>query len=226
MEAVNVGQADAPTGSAVRFEPDSDHENLGRQLSSYTGQLYRAAFRILRSREEAEDAVQDGLLAAIKNLKSFQGRSQFSTWLTRVVLNAALMRLRSARARPVTSIDQGIPGEKGLPLAAQIADPRADPEEMCAREERLRMLKRSLEQLPASYRAALWLRDVEGMTTLEAAEALRVSEGTLKSRLHRARVAVARRLRRAPRRRTRELTRPADGRPEVARMACLNSRAK
>ncbi|HTV54456.1 MAG TPA: sigma-70 family RNA polymerase sigma factor [Terriglobia bacterium] len=203
MEVEDVVQGGVPTWSAPGLQPQRDHEMLGRQLTSYTAQLYRIAFRVLRSHEEAEDAVQDGLLSAIKNLKSFQGRSQFSTWLTRVVLNAALMRLRSVRARPVSSIDKEVAGESGLPLAAQIADPRADPEQMYAREEQLQMVKQTLAHLPASYRTALWLRDVEGMTTIEAAEALRVSEATLKSRLHRARVAVARSLHRAPRRRNR-----------------------
>jgi RNA polymerase sigma-70 factor, ECF subfamily len=220
VELQDEARAEVLAGSAISSQSVRDRELLGRQLSSHIGQLYRTAFRILRSREEAEDAVQDGLLSAIKNLKSFQGRSQFSTWLTRVVLNAALMRLRSARARPVTSIDRDSLGEKGLPLAAQIADPHADPEEMCVREERLRMFRQSLEQLPVSYRTALWLRDIEGMSTLEAAEALRVSEATLKSRLHRARIEVARRIHGAPRRRARAVSRPPLRRSEVGRTAC------
>jgi RNA polymerase sigma-70 factor, ECF subfamily len=226
MEVEEAVEGDVATGSAFGLQPQGDVELLSRQLSSYTAQLYRTAFRVLRSHEEAEDAVQDGLLSAIKNLKSFQGRSQFSTWLTRVVLNAALMRLRSVRARPVTSIDKEIAGERGPLLAAQIADPSADPEETYAREEQLQMVKQSLAQLPASYRTALWLRDVEGMTTIEAAEALRISEATLKSRLHRARVAVARRLHRAPRRRSRVSSQLALGREEVGPTARPNSRTK
>jgi RNA polymerase sigma-70 factor (ECF subfamily) len=194
METQNADITGTPLGSAIELA-FGDREILDRLFSCYTKQLYRTAFRVLGSREDAEDAVQDGLLAAVKNLESFEGRSQFSTWLTRVVVNAALMRLRKIRAHVTTSIDQKTLDERGLPMAAQIADARPDPEETYAREEQLRMLQQSLAKLPASYRSALLLRDVEGMSTQEAAKALHLSEGTLKSRLHRARVEIARHVR-------------------------------
>jgi RNA polymerase sigma-70 factor, ECF subfamily len=226
MEAQNYGAARLPTESTLTLPPDEDHELLGRHLSSHAGQLYRTAFRVLRSHEEAEDAVQDGLLAAIKNLKSFQGRAQFSTWLTRVVMNAALMRLRTIRARSVTSIDQEPADKTGLTLAAQIPDPHSNPEEVCAQAERLQILKQSFAHLPASYRAVLWLRDVEGMTTLEAAEALRVSEATLKSRLHRARLEITKHMHHAACHHTPALTPTASRRPTKGSTACANSRTK
>lgn len=171
-----------------------DQEALGQLFSRCGRQLYGTAFRVLRSREDAEDAVQDGLLAATRTLRSFEGRSKFSTWLTRVVVNAALMRRRKIRGYAITSIDEQSREEQGFSLAAKIADSRPDPEQAYAQEEQLRMVKQCLETLPPSYRSALWLRDIEGMSTQEAAEMLRISEGTLKSRLHRARLEFSRRV--------------------------------
>jgi RNA polymerase sigma-70 factor, ECF subfamily len=105
-----------------------------------------------------------------------------------------LMRRRRMRGYTTFSLDQQAPDGRGLPLAAKIADPRRDPEQSYSREEQLRIVDQCLTMLPASHRSALWLRDIEGMTTEEAAEALQVSEGTLKSRLHRARVQLSRRV--------------------------------
>jgi RNA polymerase sigma-70 factor, ECF subfamily len=187
-------EASQQMSSLLRQASDNDREALDEIFTRYRRQLYNRALHVMGNAEDAEDALQDGLLAATRHLKSFEGRSQLSTWLTRIVFNAALMRLRKIRGHTTTSIDQESPDERGLSLAAQIADPRPDPEEAYAREERLTMVRQWLRTLPASQRSALWLRDVEGMTTQEAAEALRVSEGTLKSRLHRARLELSRRL--------------------------------
>jgi RNA polymerase sigma-70 factor, ECF subfamily len=193
MEVQNAKQASVQPELTPEF--DGDQEVLGQVFSRHKNQLYWTAFRVLGCHEDSEDAVQDGLLAAARNLSSFEGRAQFSTWLTRIVLNAALMRRRKLHGRVIASAGQQDQDESGLSLAAKLADPRPDPEEAYAREERLRMVKRWLETLPASQRAALWFRDVEGMTTQEAADALHVPEGTLKSRLHRGRVEFSKRFR-------------------------------
>jgi RNA polymerase sigma-70 factor (ECF subfamily) len=141
--------------------------------------------------EDAEDALQDGLLSAFRNLRRFEGRSQFSTWLTRIVINAALMRLRSKRAHPATSIDAEANADEPLP-AEKIADSSPSPEEIYASKEVREIFERNLEGLSPTLRSAIVLRDVEGLSTEEAAETLGVPEGTLKSQLHRARVQLAR----------------------------------
>jgi RNA polymerase sigma-70 factor, ECF subfamily len=194
MQVQSADKVGARMDSTLECALSGNQEVLGQILSRYTGQLYRTAFRVLGSREEAEDAVQDALLSAVQNLTSFEGRSKLSTWLTRVVVNAALMRRRKLRPCISASIDQESPDGRGLSLASRIADPRPDPEEAYAQQEQATMVRQWLEALPASYRSALWLRDVEGMTTQEAADELRVSEGTLKSRLHRARSEFSRRV--------------------------------
>lgn len=164
-----------------------DQEALGRLLASLMPRLYRAALRIMGTPQDAEEILQDGLLQAVKHLREFEGRAKFSTWLTRIVVNAALMRLRQRRPEVVISIDQGADRDEKL-LPESIADPRPNPEEMYAQVECLETVERKLQSLPAAYRSALWLRAVQGMSTSEVAEALGIPEGSLKSNLHRARL--------------------------------------
>jgi RNA polymerase sigma-70 factor, ECF subfamily len=171
----------------VRSGLGGDREALDALFARYTRPLYQTALRLLGNPEDAEDALQDGMLSAVRNLERFEGRSKFSTWLTRIVINAALMRLRSERARPAVSLDQDDPGQRELTLAGRLPDPAPDPEETCAREEQFEILRQSLTALPPPLRSAVWLRDVKGLSTAEAAQALGLSEGTLKSQLHRAR---------------------------------------
>jgi RNA polymerase sigma-70 factor, ECF subfamily len=171
-----------------------DHSALETLFARHSGALYQSAFKLLGNREDAEDALQEGMLAAFKNLRRFEGRSKFSSWLTRIVINAALMRLRSQRVRQTVSMDEPL-GETELTLAEQLADPSAGPEELIARDELGEMLEQRLEELTPEMRTAVLLRDVEGLSTEEAAETLGVPENTLKSRLHRARLQLAERIR-------------------------------
>ncbi len=172
---------------ALQRALDGDQEALGRLLASYMPPLYRAALRVLGTPEEAEEALQDGLVQVVQHFREFEGRSRFSTWLTRIVINAALMRLRRSRPEVMTSIDQ-TRGRDELSLAESISDTQPNPEEVYAREEQLQLLKRKMRTLPAAYRSALWLRHVQGMSIREAAEALGIPVGSLKSHLHRARL--------------------------------------
>ncbi len=166
-----------------------DQEALGCLLASYMPQLHRAALRVLGTPEDADDALQDGLVQVVKHFREFEGRSRFSTWLTRIVINAALMRLRRRRRDVTTSMDQK-PCREDLSLAESVSDSRPNPEEAYAHQERLQMFRRTLRTLPTAYGSALWLRDVQGMSTREAAEAMGVPVGSLKSNLHRARLSL------------------------------------
>jgi RNA polymerase sigma-70 factor (ECF subfamily) len=174
------------TEETIQPAMSGDREALGRLLASHMPQLYRAALRILGTHEEAEEALQDGLVQVVQHFREFEGRSRLSTWLTRIVINASLMRLRRSRPEVMTSIDQTVSRER-LSLAESFADSRPSPEEAYAREEQLQLLRQELWTLPVAYRSVLWLRDVQGLSTREAAEALRIPVGSLKSRLHRAR---------------------------------------
>lgn len=176
-------------GATLRLAMKGDHEAVGELFALYSPRLYRTAFRILKNQEDAEDALQEGLLSAFCHLREFECRSQFSTWLTRIVINTALMRLRRARHTEMTSIDECTePREQ--PWAQSIPDHRPSPEEDYARQEQVEILEQAMLHVPDAYRRALALRFQEGLLVREAAEALGVGNGTFKSQLYRARLCL------------------------------------
>lgn len=169
-----------------------DREALGRLFTRDMRRLYRTALYILASPEDAEDALQDGFLSATLNLHRFEGRSRFSTWLTRIVVNAALMRLRHRQAHVVMSLDSQVSESVDFAWIEDLADSRPDPEQICMRQERGHILRRRLRGLPLLHRSTVSLCDVEGIPVREVAQTLGVSVATLKSRLRRARMRVTR----------------------------------
>ena len=183
----------------IRAGQRGDHQAVEALFRRYQRPLFQTALRVLGNTEDAEDALQDGLLSAYRNLKRFEGRSQFSTWLTRIVINAALMRRRSAKARPAVSLDEP-PREDELSAAERFADDGLTPEQVFANTEIREMLSENLDQLSPLLRTAFVLREVQGYSTGEAAKKLGVTENTLKARLWRARHQLAERLGRRLRR--------------------------
>ena len=183
----------------IRAGQRGDHQAVETLFRRYQRPLFQTALRVLGNTEDAEDALQDGLLSAYRNLKRFEGRSQFSTWLTRIVINAALMRRRSAKARPAVSLDEP-PREDELPATDRFADDGLTPEQVFANTEIREMLSENLDQLSPLLRTAFVLREVQGYSTGEAAKKLGVTENTLKARLWRARHQLAERLGRRLRR--------------------------
>ena len=155
--------------------------------------LYQTALRVLGNPEDAEEALQEGLLSAYRNLRRFERRSQFSTWLTRIVINAALMRRRSKLARPAVSLDD-LSAESETPLAERFADEGPDPEQLYAGTELRERVDKKLGEISPLLRTAFWLREIEGLSAEEAAQILGVSRNTLKARLWRARQELAARL--------------------------------
>ena len=184
---VEVSRETIPARDHFRAHSMGDKRELLEELfSRYRVRLYNTALRLSRNHADAEDALQDGMLAAFCSLNTFEGRSQLSTWLTRIVVNAALMRRRCNRTRLTVSIDQ--PGEQNdKPFAGGFRDPGPNPEEIYARQERFENLERALQTMPRAYQQAMRLRHLQGMTIREAAETLGLPTGTLKSQLHRAR---------------------------------------
>ena len=150
--------------------------------------LYRVAWGILRSRTEAEDAVQEAYLRGFAAIKSFNGQSSLTTWLTRIVINEALMRKRSAKRRTaalkgdsVLVIDEYREKFMGSP------ERRATPEAAVMRKELSKLLESAIAQLPDAFRLVFMLREVEGMSVEETAEALQIAPATVKTRHLRAR---------------------------------------
>jgi RNA polymerase sigma-70 factor, ECF subfamily len=158
--------------------------------------LFHSVMRVMHNHEDAEDALQDGLLCAFRNLKSFEGRSQFSTWLTRIVINAALMRRRSmaARLQATTSLEPD--REDETRLTERLVSKSLTPEQVLGRQEILEIFRAHIEELSPALRSVFLLRIVQECTTNEAAGILRVPINTVKARLWRARRQLAKRLRR------------------------------
>jgi len=197
-KVVNAGKT-LNEDNLIRAGQSGDHEAMEALFRRYHRPLFQTALRVLGNAEDAEDALQDGLLSAFRNLKRFEGRSQFSTWLTRIVINAALMRRRSAKARPAVSLDE-TPREDELPASERFADDGPNPEQVFASTELREIISENLEELSPLLRTAFVLREVQGYSTGEAAKKLGVTENTLKARLWRARHQLAERLGRRLRR--------------------------
>ncbi len=183
----------------IRAGQQGDSQAVEALFRRYQRPLFQTALRVLGNAEDAEDALQDGMLSAYRNLRRFEGRSQFSTWLTRIVINAALMRRRSAKARPAISLDE-TPREDELPATERFADNGPNPEQVYAGTELKEIVSENLEELSPLLRTAFLLREVEGYSTGEAAKKLGVTENTLKARLWRARHQLAEKLGRRLRR--------------------------
>jgi RNA polymerase sigma-70 factor, ECF subfamily len=156
-----------------------------RLFARYSGRLYRTAFAILRNREDAQDAVQDGLCKAYTGLRSFQGRSSFSTWLTRVVINASLMIRRKKSLHPEASLDEILDSQlERLPPGA--VDARPNPEKLCAAVEIRALVDERVRRLPPLLRAAFRLRATDSLSIRESSCALGIPESAFKSRISRA----------------------------------------
>lgn len=174
--------------AALRGGDDRAYERL---VTEHGGRMLAVARRMLRNDEEARDALQEAFLLAFRGLPRFEGQSRLSTWLHRIVVNAALMKLRSRRAHPEESIEPLLPTflEDGHATSSYSEWPeRAD--RLLERAEIRDRVRASIDRLPVTYRTVLLLRDIEELDTGEVAEALGISANAVKIRLHRARQAL------------------------------------
>lgn len=182
---------------------------FGHILSSGMPSLYRGAYRILGNAADAEDAVQDALLAAYTHLDQFRGQSKMSTWLGAIVCNAALMQVRRRREHVHVSLDEPIGGAEECCASERVADRRPTPEDEYHKSEIRRRLTHFQTQLSPALRKTFQLRDIDGLSIRETARILRVPHGTVKARSARARTKLARLMRRAhTSSQTRDLTCP------------------
>lgn len=151
-------------------------------IRRYNQRLYRVVRAILRDDSETEDVMQDAYVRAYQHLAQFEGRSPFATWLTRIAVNESLARLRRRRRlQPLEEHSQD--GE----IVVEFVSESLDPEQNASKAELRRMLERALFALPEQFRTVLVMRDVEGLSTRETADALSLSEESVKMRLHRGR---------------------------------------
>jgi RNA polymerase sigma-70 factor, ECF subfamily len=155
-------------------------------VKRHQGRILRIAQRVTRNREDAEDIVQQSFQKAFGHLHKFEERSSFSTWLTRIAINEAIMCLRSRRARGVW-VDSLTPCKEAARTALQIPDPSANPERSCARRETERFLFFAINQLAPGLRTAIQLCDLDEHSLKESAQVMGLSVTAVKSRVSRGR---------------------------------------
>ena len=204
------------TDSAVTRRTDTERTTASREMSSESaviqqaiagdvdaqerlfagsaGRLFRIAFAVLRNKEDAEDAVQEGRFRALSKIHCFEGRSSFSSWLTRIVINAALMLRRKRKAHPEVSLDE-ILDVLAVRQPQGAIDPRSDPEKIYAAREINALVERQLRKLPRELQQAYRLRVINGLSAAESGRVLGIPPSLCKSRLFHARQKLANALR-------------------------------
>jgi len=179
---------DADLLARLRLGDEAAFEELVREN---TGRMLAVARRFLPSDDDAQDAVQEAFSSAFRALPKFEGGSRLSTWLHRITVNACLMKLRTRRRKPEESIEGLLPGfvedghaDKTTPAWRQSAD------QLIERAENRQLVRDAIEKLPDSYRTVLLLRDIEEFDTETTARELDITVAAVKTRLHRARMAL------------------------------------
>jgi len=189
---------------------------LSRRLASF----YTKAYRMLGNRPDAEDAVQDALLAAYAHLDQFKGQSEMSTWVTAIVHNCALLQLRKRRRHVYVSLDEPTGEPEAVSGSEHLADHRPNPEDECQHSELSTRLTHFYSQLSPTLSRTFRLRDIEGLSIRETARILRIPRGTVKARSTRARNKLKKLMQRALRPRSRSLSKNQPG--ANAKPECTN----
>lgn len=174
---------------------DMDDAELDDLFASCMPRLQRTARQLLRNPQDSEDAMQEGLLLAYRNLRQFEGRSAFATWLHSILRNSARTHMRRMKCRPKCSLEEELSCENVSRFEQHFVDPGLSPEEECARRERSRVLREVVQELPSRYGSAMQLCDVEGLEPRDASQILGISSSALKTCLFRARRLAARQMR-------------------------------
>ena len=194
-------QATHPGG--IQSEPDIDETALLARLRAgddeafeglvrgYSSRLFSVARRIVGSDEDARDVVQEAFLSAFRGLAKFQGEARLSTWLHRIVVNTALMKLRTRKRKPEESIEPLLPGFLGDGhFTERLRDWSEPVDQALSRAETRAVVRHRINELPESFRTVLMLRDIAGLSTAETAKVLETTPNAVKIRLHRARQAL------------------------------------
>jgi RNA polymerase sigma-70 factor (ECF subfamily) len=186
-----------PDAEWVHLAREGDYSAFEKLVELHEGHVYDLATRIVRRREDAEDVVQQTFLSVMESLDGFAGESRFRTWLIRIATNHALKILRKRRGLPTVSLkpEEDEPAE--LPHPQFIAPWRQEPGEIAQARETQALIGLAMDELDDKYRLVFLLRDVEGLSVGETAEALGISESNVKVRLLRARLMLRERLTRA-----------------------------
>lgn len=194
----------APAGATAQLSDEvlvdrargKDEAAFEELVARYEDKLYRLAMRFVRNETDAQEILQDAFLSAWRNLPTFEGRAQFGSWMYRVTVNAALMLLRSRNRHPEVAVDEVEPAALNQAVAesGQMMRSNADwsqrPDDQLQSEELRKHIQLSVDALPEGLRTVFLLRDVEELSTEDTAELLGLSVPAVKTRLHRARLAL------------------------------------
>ena len=191
MDTTKKMAPDASDAELVQRAKSGDLEAFEALTTRYEQRVYSLALRMLRQEQDAEDITQQTFLSALENLAGFRGEASFSTWLLRIAAHAALKIIRKRKGLDTVSLEEATEGTNdsdAIPHPEYIADWRQSPEELVHRNEIKRLLDEALGHLDEKHRMVFLLRDVEGLSVKETAEALDLSESNTKVRLLRARL--------------------------------------
>jgi RNA polymerase sigma-70 factor, ECF subfamily len=191
------------TPDSFRTQPDEDlvtaaqageNRAFDELVRRYRDKVYRLSYKILRHEDDAAEALQDAFLSAYRGLKNFKAESTFSTWLYRIATNASLMKYRKRRDNHVSLDQSQSQNEEAEPM--QLPDWSAQPPEELLTAETRQVMEEGIQRLPEELRTVFVLRDIEGLSNAEVGDILVLSVAAVKSRLHRARIALRERLNR------------------------------
>lgn len=190
-ERLEIEDATADERELARGLSAGDPQVFEQIVLVYGGRLLAVTRRILRNEEDARDAVQETFISAFRARAQFNARSRVSTWLHRIAVNAALMRLRTRRRKPETAIDDVLPSFRNDGHHTETFVSWAEPVDVALRRrETCEFVREAIARLPDSYRTVLLMRDIEGRDTEETAASLGLTSNAVKIRLHRARLAL------------------------------------
>ncbi len=190
---VNFVGSVATDEALVAASKIGDHSSFVELWTRHSNRAFKMVYRITGNRDDAEDAIQDAWMKAYMHLNTFDGRAKFSTWLTRIAINSALMTLRRKRAHPETSMDWSADGETWQQW--EMTDKRANIEEHYVRKETERHLKRAIHRLRPALRTIIEIQQAHEGSVKEISEVAGISVAAAKSRLLRARTVLRRSMR-------------------------------
>jgi RNA polymerase sigma-70 factor (ECF subfamily) len=186
---IEYGETEMSNEMLVSMAKSGDVNAFVELIKRHANKVFQATYRVTRNRQDAEDALQDAFLNAFTHIRNFEGRSSFSTWLTRIAINSALMILRKKRNCQEILIDSG-DGGVGNFTTWEPRSPMDDPESHYVRGERHKLLRKAIHQLPPVYREVIQLRQAKEHSVREIAQSLGITVSAVKSRLSRAKSAL------------------------------------
>lgn len=179
-------------GELIEALKSGDTPSFEELLRRYSTKVMSLALRLTRNKDDAEEVLQDVFITVHRKLDAFEGKSQFSSWLYRITVNSALMKLRKRKQEKATYLEDVLPHYQDSSLVKTGEDEQGD--KMAIRGELIAALTDAIEKLPEEYRPVFVLRDVDGLTSKEVGKMLDLTIPAVKSRLHRSRLMIRRRL--------------------------------